>query len=248
MPCTITSRTSAAVGPIRFTIGNSLVQRRTCSAPMRVFPNPRPARMSQLTQSPGGASCAGRAQNSQSCKMTFVSSSESSSITLRRAAGERALSRSAFIAFTAFMAFQCCQELFSHACFRSFHVSLLCELGEADHHLHEKFPCFQITTRCFVCQLSEAGLDLGHILGAILSIGQNFLFSNLSEQSWDPGCLPRAPTGVTRTSFLESRCFRWCFIANLILSITRHWAPPLDRSARPLRHKLLFPQCAVPIS
>src|ERR1022692_225897 len=221
MPCTITSRTSAAVGPIRFTIGKSFVQRRTCTAPTRVFPYPRPARMSQLTQSPGGASWAGRAQNSQSCKMTFASSSESSAITWRRAAGERALNRSAFIAF------QCCQELFSHACFHRFHVFLLCEFGEADQQLRESLCCFQITTGCFVRQLGEDGFDFAHRLGAIFPMGQDFLFCNLREQFRDPGSLPRAPTGVARTPFFELTSCRWFLIADLILSILCHWAPPL---------------------
>ena len=109
------------------------------------------------------------------------------------------------------------------------------------------FPCFQITTRCFVRQLSEAGFELGHLFRAIFPSGNDFLFRNLPEQLWDPGSPPRAPTGVTRTPFLESRCLRWCFVTNLILSILCHRAPPLDRGARQSRRKLLFPRCAFPI-
>ncbi len=66
-PSIITSRTSLAVGP---TSAMRLEPRRstfwrTRSAPVRVLPNPRPASTSQVRQSPSGASCFGRAQNSQ---------------------------------------------------------------------------------------------------------------------------------------------------------------------------------------
>src|ERR1022692_4862807 len=146
-----------------------------------------------------------------------------------------------------FMAFQRCQELFFDVCFHSFHVFLLCEFGEADQQSKKTLCCFQITTGCLVRQLGEDGFDLAHRLGAIFPMGQNFLFCNLREQLWDPGSLSTASTRVARAPFLESRCFRWLLVTNLILGIICHWAPPLDRSARQLRRTLLFPRCAFPI-
>ena len=67
-PSTMTSRVSAAVGA-----SNAILPQRPCSiwlrthsAPVRVLPNPRPAKSIQMRQSPAGSSCSGRAQNVQS--------------------------------------------------------------------------------------------------------------------------------------------------------------------------------------
>jgi hypothetical protein len=66
-PSTIVPRTSAAVGPAMRMIGFSpdSAHARTVSAPVCVLPNPRPARMSHVAQSPGGRRWFGRAQSSQ---------------------------------------------------------------------------------------------------------------------------------------------------------------------------------------
>lgn len=58
----------------------------------------------------------------------------------------------------------------------------LYDTWEAAHHVRENLCCFQITSGCFVRYLREAGFELGHILGAIFSLGQDFLFRNLREQ------------------------------------------------------------------
>ncbi len=50
---------------IRPTLAASAIE-RTHSAPERVLPNPRPALMTQIDQSPGGGSCSGRAIEAQS--------------------------------------------------------------------------------------------------------------------------------------------------------------------------------------
>src|SRR5690348_14331943 len=66
-PCTMMSRASSAVAPIRFTCRcPSFTHCRTVSAPVRVLPNPRPAWISQYVHAPDGNSCSGLAQNPQS--------------------------------------------------------------------------------------------------------------------------------------------------------------------------------------
>src|SRR5262249_22004704 len=72
-PSTMTSRVSAAVSatsailrawpPVSGVLPQTFD--RTHSAPVRVLPHPRPARMSQVTHWPGGAICSGRAQRFQ---------------------------------------------------------------------------------------------------------------------------------------------------------------------------------------
>lgn len=65
-PLTMMSRASSAVAPIRLTYCSpALIQYRTVSTPVRVFPNPRPAWMSQVVQSPEGIACSGRRHSSQ---------------------------------------------------------------------------------------------------------------------------------------------------------------------------------------
>ena len=78
-PSIMMSRASAAVAPMRFTSGKSLTHRRTISAPILVLPNPRPARISQLAQSPAGATWLGRAHHGHSKR------SPSASTALKRA-------------------------------------------------------------------------------------------------------------------------------------------------------------------
>jgi hypothetical protein len=46
-PSTMISRTSSCVAPIRLTMAKVLIHSRTASAPARVLPAPRPARISQ---------------------------------------------------------------------------------------------------------------------------------------------------------------------------------------------------------
>ena len=48
---------------------------RTHSAPVRLLPQPRPARMSQVRQSPGGGSWSGRAQIDQSRRTNSATAS-----------------------------------------------------------------------------------------------------------------------------------------------------------------------------
>ena len=62
-PETITSRPSAAVGATIATRRAlpASISALTYSAPVRVFPNPRPATSIQIDQLPGGGSCDGRA-------------------------------------------------------------------------------------------------------------------------------------------------------------------------------------------
>src|SRR5690606_32289169 len=91
---TITSRTSAAVRP------TMAMRRRPCrstcsrthSAPVLVFPNPRPARMSHIRHGPSGGNCFGRAQNRQSYSSASASSSDSSARSLRRSSAGSAAS------------------------------------------------------------------------------------------------------------------------------------------------------------
>src|SRR5882724_11857823 len=67
-PSTMKSRASLAVGATNAMRPTEPDSRRAFdhSAPVRVFPNPRPARISQVShQSPAGASCSGRATQSQ---------------------------------------------------------------------------------------------------------------------------------------------------------------------------------------
>lgn len=67
-PLTIVSRASADVGAtsaMRRAAPDS-TRSRMNSAPARVLPNPRPARISHQSQPPGGANCAGLPQNLQS--------------------------------------------------------------------------------------------------------------------------------------------------------------------------------------
>src|SRR3990167_7161637 len=62
-PSTMTSRTSAAVGPTSPSLPAfpAITRRRVVSDPVLVFPNPRPANRSQIVQSPFGGSWFGRA-------------------------------------------------------------------------------------------------------------------------------------------------------------------------------------------
>jgi hypothetical protein len=88
-PSTMTSRTSAAVGPtsaIRFL--PLAISWRTHSAPVRVLPKPRPASRSHVRQSPRGASWRGLAQKDQSnSSCTSSSSLRSRRIAARSGAG-----------------------------------------------------------------------------------------------------------------------------------------------------------------
>ena len=80
---TIVSLTSALLWPTRAIRRNPARARPiTHSAPVRVFPNPRPDRNNHTNQSPGGAICSGRAQNDQS----YSSASASASLSLASAA------------------------------------------------------------------------------------------------------------------------------------------------------------------
>lgn len=79
-PCTMTSMTSVHVGPAMFTVRHMRLSilRRTVSTAVRVFPDPRPIRMSQMNQSPSGSRCAGlappcRSGRCQSWKYRFTS-------------------------------------------------------------------------------------------------------------------------------------------------------------------------------
>jgi hypothetical protein len=67
-PSTITFLASAAVGATRASrrAVRAVARTRISSAPVRVLPNPRPARSSHTRQSPSGGSWLGRAQNAQS--------------------------------------------------------------------------------------------------------------------------------------------------------------------------------------
>ena len=64
-PSTSVSRASAAVGATSAILSTAVWTVRIHSAPARVLPNPLPAMMSHFDQSPGGGSCAARAQNGQ---------------------------------------------------------------------------------------------------------------------------------------------------------------------------------------
>ena len=67
-PSIMTSRTSAAVAPTRaicFAVPLFTCS-RTNSAPVRVLPNPRPARISHVRQLPSGVDCFGRRHRRQS--------------------------------------------------------------------------------------------------------------------------------------------------------------------------------------
>src|SRR3546814_19327876 len=72
-PLIITSRASAAVSATRAIRqpGFFSAISRIHSEPIRVLPNPRPARTSQVVQSPSGASWSSRAQNGQ-CHLSFA--------------------------------------------------------------------------------------------------------------------------------------------------------------------------------
>jgi hypothetical protein len=66
-PSTITSRRSSDVGATKLTREYPCrFQIRTVSAPVRVLPYPRPARISQTAHSPRGSVWFGRAQEGQS--------------------------------------------------------------------------------------------------------------------------------------------------------------------------------------
>src|SRR5882724_3401366 len=129
-----------------------------------------------------------------------------------------------------------------------FYVPGLHSLGERDHHFRQKVYGLQMATGRLVYQLCEAGLKLGHSLQTIFSLGQDFLFRNLSQQFWDSLGFSRSPTGVARTPFLELKCFGWFFITSLIFNIMRHASPPLDRSTRRWPRTPPFRRCVFPIS
>src|SRR6202162_4444854 len=121
-------------------------------------------------------------------------------------------------------------------------------LGERDHHFRQKIQGLQMATGCLVYQLCETRFNLGHPLGTIVSLRQNFLFRNLPQQFWDSLGFSGSPTGVARTPFLELKCFGRFFITPLIFNIMSHASLPLDRSTRRLPRTPPFCPCVFPIS